>query len=70
MGIGSETYSKWKTGKTEPVAPQFRPVVAFLGYDSTLAPETLSGRLMAKRGRVPSSGVAGRSKAASERALR
>jgi transcriptional regulator with XRE-family HTH domain len=32
MGIGTETYSNWETGKTEPVAAQFRPVVEFLGY--------------------------------------
>jgi len=49
IGIGRETYSNWETGKTQPVAAQFRPVVAFLGYDPTPAPETLSERLKAKR---------------------
>jgi transcriptional regulator with XRE-family HTH domain len=49
MGIGTDTYANWEKGKTEPVASQFRPVVAFLGYDPTPAPETLSERLKAKR---------------------
>jgi transcriptional regulator with XRE-family HTH domain len=49
MGIGTETYANWENGKTEPVAAQFRPVVAFLGYDPTRAPTTLAGRLEAKR---------------------
>jgi transcriptional regulator with XRE-family HTH domain len=49
MGIGTETYSNWEKGKTEPVASQFRPVVAFLGYDPTPTPTTLGERLEAKR---------------------
>ncbi len=49
MGIGVETYANWEKGKTEPAAAQFRPVVAFLGYDPTPAPETLAERLKAKR---------------------
>jgi transcriptional regulator with XRE-family HTH domain len=49
MGIGTETYANWEKGKTEPVASQFRPVVAFLGYDPTPAPSTLAERLQAKR---------------------
>jgi transcriptional regulator with XRE-family HTH domain len=49
MGIGTDTYANWEKGKTEPVATQFQPVVAFLGYDRTPAPETLSERLKAKR---------------------
>jgi hypothetical protein len=35
--------------KTKPVAAQFRPVVAFLGYDPTPKPETLADRLEAKQ---------------------
>ena len=49
MGIQRDTYVNWEKDKTRPVASQFRPVVAFLGYDPTPAPETLSGRLKAKR---------------------
>jgi transcriptional regulator with XRE-family HTH domain len=49
MGIQRDTYINWEKDKTKPVASQFRPVVAFLGYDSTPAPETLSERLKAKR---------------------
>jgi transcriptional regulator with XRE-family HTH domain len=49
MGIGTDTYANWERGKTEPVAAQFQPVVEFLGYDPTPAPETLSERLTAKR---------------------
>jgi transcriptional regulator with XRE-family HTH domain len=49
MGIQRDTYINWEKDKTRPVASQFRPVVAFLGYDPTPAPETLSERLKAKR---------------------
>jgi transcriptional regulator with XRE-family HTH domain len=49
MGIGTDTYANWEKGKTEPVASQFRPVVAFLGYDPTPTPSTLAARLQAKR---------------------
>jgi hypothetical protein len=35
--------------KTQPLASQFRSVVAFLGYDPTPAPTTLAERLKAKR---------------------
>ncbi len=49
MGILAETYLKWEKGHTEPVASQYRPVVAFLGYDPSPAPTTLAERLEAKR---------------------
>ena len=49
MDIGRDTYVNWETGKTEPVAAQFRPVVEFLGYDPTPVPKTLAERLGAKR---------------------
>jgi transcriptional regulator with XRE-family HTH domain len=49
MGIQRDTYVNWEKDKTKPVASQFRPVVAFLGYDPTPAPKTLSERLKAKR---------------------
>jgi DNA-binding XRE family transcriptional regulator len=50
MGIQRDTYVNWEKDKTRPVASQFRPVVTFLGYDPTPAPETLSERLKAKNG--------------------
>jgi hypothetical protein len=49
MGIGTDTYANWETGKTEPVASQFRPVVDFLGYDPTPAPTTVGKRLEGKQ---------------------
>ncbi len=49
MGIAKETYANWEKGRTVPVASQFRPVVAFLGFDPTPAPATLAERLEAKR---------------------
>ena len=49
MGIWTETYANWEKDKTKPVASQFRPVVAFLGYDPTPASKTLPERLKAKR---------------------
>jgi len=49
LGILKETYANWEKGRTEPVASQFRPVVAFLGYDPTPAAQTLVERLQAKR---------------------
>jgi hypothetical protein len=38
MGTTRDTYVNWETGKTEPVAAQFRPVVEFLGYNPTPTP--------------------------------
>ena len=38
MGIGIDTFRNWESGNTEPVASQFRPVIAFLGYDPTPEP--------------------------------
>lgn len=49
MDIAKETYINWETGKTEPVASQFRPVIDFLGYDPTSTPTTLAERLRARR---------------------
>ncbi|MEA2911823.1 MAG: hypothetical protein QOJ15_3904 [Bradyrhizobium sp.] len=49
MGIQRDTYVNWEKDKTRPVASQFRPVMAFLGYDPTPAPQTLSERLKSKR---------------------
>ena len=49
MLIGRDTYVNWETGKTEPVAAQFRPVVVFLGYDPTPVPKTVAKRVEAKR---------------------
>lgn len=49
IGILTETYANWEKGKTKPVPSQFRPVVAFLGYDPSPTPTTLAERLEAKR---------------------
>ena len=49
MGVSAETVANWESGKTGPVAAQFRPVVEFLGYDPMPAPTTLAERLEAKR---------------------
>lgn len=49
MGILTETYLNWEKGHTQPVASQFRPVFAFLGYDPSPAPRSLAERLEAKR---------------------
>jgi DNA-binding XRE family transcriptional regulator len=38
MGILTETYANWEKGKTEPAAAQFRPVIAFLGFDPSPDP--------------------------------
>jgi transcriptional regulator with XRE-family HTH domain len=49
MGVSTDTMVNWEKDKTEPVAAQFRPVVAFLGYDPTPEPQTLAERLKAKQ---------------------
>jgi transcriptional regulator with XRE-family HTH domain len=49
MGVSTDTVVNWEKDKTKPVAAQFRPVVAFLGYDPTPASSTLAARLQAKR---------------------
>ena len=49
LGILKETYANWEKGRTAPVASQFRPVAAFLGFDPSPAPTTLAERLEAKR---------------------
>jgi transcriptional regulator with XRE-family HTH domain len=49
MGVNTFTYLNWEKGKTKPVPSQFRPVVAFLGYDPPPAPTSLAERVEAKR---------------------
>lgn len=49
MGIQRDTYVNWENDKTRPVPAQFRPIVAFLGYDPTPEPQTLADRLGAKQ---------------------
>jgi hypothetical protein len=44
MGIQRDTYVNWEKDKTRPVASQFRPVVAFLGYDPTPVPKSRFGK--------------------------
>jgi transcriptional regulator with XRE-family HTH domain len=55
MGVSTDTVVNWEKGRTEPVAAQFRPVVAFLGYDPTPEPQTLAERLEAKQRRLGAS---------------
>lgn len=49
MEIDTWTYLNWEKDKTLPVAARFRPVLTFLGYDPTPAPNTLAERLRASR---------------------
>jgi transcriptional regulator with XRE-family HTH domain len=49
LGVSTATVVKWEKDNTEPVAAQFRPVAAFLGYDPTPEPQTLTERLTAKQ---------------------
>jgi DNA-binding XRE family transcriptional regulator len=38
MGVSTDTVVNWEKDNTKPVTAQFRPVVAFLGYDPTPKP--------------------------------
>jgi DNA-binding XRE family transcriptional regulator len=49
LGVSTDTVVNWEKDRTKPVAAQFRPVVAFLGYDPTPEPRTLADRLAAKQ---------------------
>lgn len=49
MGVTKETVANWEKDRTKPVPSQFKPVVAFLGYDPTPAPTSLAERFEAKR---------------------
>lgn len=49
LGIAIETYINWEKDRTRPVASQFQPLVAFLGYDPSPEATTLAERLQAKR---------------------
>jgi transcriptional regulator with XRE-family HTH domain len=49
LGVSTDTVVNWENENTKPVAAQFRPVVAFLGYDPTPEPRTLAGRVEAKQ---------------------
>ena len=40
MGLSTDTVVNWEKDKTKPVAAQFRPAVAFLGYDPTPEPNS------------------------------
>jgi transposase len=55
LGVSTDTVVNWEKDKTMPVASQFRPVVAFLGYDPTPEPRTLAERLQAKQRRLGAS---------------
>lgn len=49
MGVSTDTVANWEKDKAKPVAAQFRPVLAFLGYDPTPEPQTLAERVDAKQ---------------------
>lgn len=49
MGVTKETVANWEKDKTKPVPSQFKPLIAFLGYDPTPAPTSLAERFQAKR---------------------
>lgn len=49
MGVSTDTVVNWEKDKSKPVPAQFRPVVAFLGYDPTPEPRTLAERVEAKQ---------------------
>jgi transcriptional regulator with XRE-family HTH domain len=49
MGVSNDTVVNWEKDKSKPVPAQFRPVVAFLGYDPTSQPQTLAERVEAKQ---------------------
>lgn len=49
MGIAVETLISWEKGRKRPVVAQFRPVVAFLGFDPTPRGSSLKDRVEAKR---------------------
>jgi transcriptional regulator with XRE-family HTH domain len=49
MTVSVDTLINWEKSRTEPMPSQFRPVLAFLGYDPTPAPMTLPERLLTKR---------------------
>jgi len=55
IGVSTGTLVNWEQGNTKPVAAQFRPVVAFLGYDPSPKPQTLAERVRAKQRRLGAS---------------
>ncbi len=49
MGISVETLINWEKDRTVPAPAQFKPVIAFLGYDPSPSPSTLAERVQAQR---------------------
>jgi len=49
MGVSTETVVNWENDKTRPVPAQFRPLIAFLGYDPCPPSRTLAERVAAKQ---------------------
>ena len=49
MGVSTATVVNWENGTAKPEAAQFRPVLAFLGYDPTPRAQTLAERVEAKQ---------------------
>lgn len=55
VGVSTATVVNWEKERSQPVAAQFPPVIAFLGYDPTPQPQTLADRLEAKQRRLGTS---------------
>ena len=49
IGCDQFTYINWETDKARPIAPRFKKVIEFLGYDPLPEPESLAERILAKR---------------------
>jgi DNA-binding XRE family transcriptional regulator len=49
MEVSVDTLINWENNRTKPVAAQFKPIVAFLGYDPSPLPRTLAERVSAKQ---------------------
>ncbi|MPZ29576.1 MAG: helix-turn-helix domain-containing protein [Rhodospirillales bacterium] len=49
MGVSADTIVNWEKDRARPVPSQFKPVVAFLGYDPTPVTASLAERFEAKR---------------------
>jgi DNA-binding XRE family transcriptional regulator len=49
VGADVVTIINWEKNRTEPLVCHFPAIIAFLGYDPFPLPQTLSGRMLAKR---------------------
>jgi transcriptional regulator with XRE-family HTH domain len=49
LGICHETYIHWEKDQTTPYTASYGPLIAFLGYDPSPAPQSLGERILARR---------------------